>query len=63
MLLTLLITSALDAASVYLPPTADAIGGKTGWICSVLIAGPMPSEGGEIGMLRYAVFFAAIALC
>ncbi|KAI5822300.1 hypothetical protein K523DRAFT_191849, partial [Schizophyllum commune Tattone D] len=42
---------ALDAASVYLPPTADAVGGKTGWICTVLIAGPMPSEGGEIGML------------
>ncbi|KAL1725061.1 hypothetical protein EV714DRAFT_288141 [Schizophyllum commune] len=42
---------ALDAASVYLPPTVDAVGGKTGWVCTMLLAGPMPSEGGEIGML------------
>ncbi|KAL1697910.1 hypothetical protein EV121DRAFT_218934, partial [Schizophyllum commune] len=42
---------AIDAASVYLPPTTDAVGGKMGFICTVLCAGPMPSEGGEIGML------------
>ncbi|KAL1740911.1 hypothetical protein HDZ31DRAFT_46521 [Schizophyllum fasciatum] len=42
---------AINNAPIYLQPTSDTLASNTGLICAVLLCGPLPSEGGEIGML------------
>uniref|UniRef100_D8PLA6 Uncharacterized protein n=1 Tax=Schizophyllum commune (strain H4-8 / FGSC 9210) TaxID=578458 RepID=D8PLA6_SCHCM len=42
---------AIDNAAVYIQPTADAFAAKLGMLCVVLLVGPLPEEGGAIGMV------------
>ncbi|KAL1715563.1 hypothetical protein EV715DRAFT_294021 [Schizophyllum commune] len=42
---------AIDAAPGYTQPFSDALGNNTGCCVAVLVAGPMPRQGGKIGML------------
>ncbi|KAL1742739.1 hypothetical protein HDZ31DRAFT_42573 [Schizophyllum fasciatum] len=42
---------AIDTAAIYVQPTADALAAKLGLVCAILLCGPLPSEGGAIGML------------
>ncbi|TRM56346.1 hypothetical protein BD626DRAFT_575809 [Schizophyllum amplum] len=42
---------ALEVAPLVLQPLADALARKFGLLTSILICGPMPDEGGRIGML------------
>ncbi|KAL1671276.1 hypothetical protein EV122DRAFT_256607 [Schizophyllum commune] len=42
---------AIDNAAIYIQPAADAFAAKLGMICTVLLVGPLPEEGGAIGMV------------